>query len=300
MKDKEEIEQEEFSDDELIIRKKKTPEQKTGVSAESVVKTAMDALDALRAKKPLVECLANYVGAGFTANALFALGASPMMLEDMGEATNFATQTDGLLINMGTVSKPQTDAMRAAVAHANSAAKPWLLDPAGIGTLPLRTFTTKELMRRFPAIIRGNASEVMFLAGAETAGRGLEAVISSDEAVAGAQRLAGVTRAAVIVAGATDYVAAEGAPVVAVSHVELPRLAGLGCVQGALGAAFLGALGTRSRWEAAVSAVVVMAVAAELALKQAKGPGTFAAAFVDALANVTPADVKKLAKVKVG
>ena len=52
MKDKEEIEQEEFSDDELIIRKKKTPEQKTGVSAESVVKTAMDALDALRAKKP--------------------------------------------------------------------------------------------------------------------------------------------------------------------------------------------------------------------------------------------------------
>ena len=174
-----------------------------------------------------------------------------------------------------------------------------LLVPSGIGALPLRTFATKELMRRFPAVIRGNGSEIMFLAGAPTGGRGSESLIPSEDAVQGAQRLAGVTHAAVLVAGATDYVAAEGTPVVSVLHAARPRFAGEGCIQGALCAAFLGALGTRARWEAALAASIAMAVATEKALKVAKGPASFSIALVDALAALTPADVQKLGKVKV-
>ena len=154
-------------------------------------------------------------------------------------------------------------------------------------------------MRRFPAVIRGNGSEIMFLAGAPTGGRGSESLIPSENAIQGAQRLAGVTHATVLVAGETDYVAAEGAPVVAVQHAARPRFAGEGCIQGALCAAFLGALGTRARWEAALAASIVMAVATEKALKVAKGPASFLAALIDALAALTPADVQKLGKVKV-
>ena len=269
------------------------------MTAESVLKTTADALESLRAKNPLIECITSLAGATQAANALFAAGASPMVVEDMGEATGLARTADGLLVNMGTVTKAQTDAMRAAVSHANSAARPWVLVPSGIGALPLRTFATKELMRRFPAVIRGNGSEIMFLAGAPTGGRGSESLISSEDAVQGAQRLAGVTHAAVLVAGATDYVAAEGAPVVSVLHAARPRFAGEGCIQGALCAAFLGALGTRARWEAALAASIVMAVATEKALKVAKGPAAFTAALVDALAALTPAEVLKLGKVKV-
>ena len=298
-KNEEMVPDDEFSPDELIVRKKKTPEQRTGVTAESVLKTAADALDALRAKNPLVECLTSLAGASQAANALFAAGASPMVLEDMGEATVFARTADSLLVNMGTVTKAQTDAMRAAVSHANSAARPWVLVPAGIGALPLRTFATKELMRRFPAVIRGNGSEIMFLAGAPTGGRGSESLIPSENAIQGAQRLAGVTRATVLVAGDTDYVAAEGAPVVAVQHAPRPRFAGEGCIQGALCAAFLGALGTRARWESTLAASIAMAVATEKALKVAKGPGSFPAALVDALATLTSAEVLKLGAVKV-
>lgn len=300
MNDNEEmVQDDEFSPDELIIRKKKAPEQRTSVTADAVLKTAADALEALRAKNPLIECLTSLAGASQAANALFAAGASPMVVEDMGEATQLAREADGLLVNMGTVTKPQTDAMRAAVSHANSAARPWVLVPAGIGALPLRTFVTKELMRRFPAVIRGNGSEIMFLAGAPTGGRGSESLIPSEGAIQGAQRLAGVTHAAVIVAGETDYVAAEGTPVVAVPHAARPRFAGEGCIQGALASAFLGALGTRARWEAALAASVVMAVATEKALKVAKGPASFSVALIDALAALTPAEVLKLGKVKV-
>ena len=300
MSDKEEMMQDDdFSPDELIVRKKKTPEMRTGVTAESILKTTADALETLRAKNPLVECLASLAGATQAANALFAAGASPVVVEDMGEATQLARTTDGLLVNMGSVTKPQTESMRAAVSHANSAARPWVLVPAGIGALPLRTFATKELMRRFPAVIRGNGSEIMFLAGAPTGGRGCESLIPSADAVQGAQRLAGVTHAAVLVAGDTDYVAAEGAPVVAVPHAACPRFAGEGCIQGALCAAFLGALGTRARWEAALAASIVMAIATEKALKVAKGPTSFSVALIDALAALTPAEVQKLGKVTV-
>ena len=285
----ENVQDDEFSPDELIVRKKKTPEMRTGVTPESVLKTSAGALASLREKNPLIECITSLAGATQAANALFAAGASPMVVEDMGEATQLARTADGLLVNMGTVTKPQTDAMRAAVSHANSAARPWVLVPSGIGALPLRTFATKELMRRFPAVIRGNGSEIMFLAGAPTGGRGSESLIP----------LAGVTHATVLVAGETDYVAAEGAPVVAVQHAARPRFAGEGCIQGALCAAFLGALGTRARWEAALAASIVMAVATEKALKVAKGPASFLAALIDALAALTSADVQKLGKVKV-
>lgn len=288
-----------FSPDEMIIRRKREPEVRTGVTVSVVLKTAAESFESLRAKNPLVECITSHAGAAPAANALFAAGASPMVLEDMGEATEFAHTTDSLLVNMGTVTKAQTDAMRAAVSHANNAVRPWTLVPSGIGTLPLRTFATKELMRRFPAIIRGNGSEIMFLAGSPSGGRGSESLVSSEEVVPGAQRLAGVTRAVVVVAGDSDFVAAEGTPTVCVQHGALPRFAGSGSIHGALCAAFLGTLGTRGRWEAAVSATVVMSVASEKALKASKGPGSFLPAFIDALAALTPAEIQKLGKVKV-
>ena len=59
-----------ISSDEMIVRKKKMPEKKTGVTAASVLRTAADALDALRAKRPLVHCLSEHVAAYFSANAL--------------------------------------------------------------------------------------------------------------------------------------------------------------------------------------------------------------------------------------
>lgn len=296
----EEMEQDdEFSPDELIIRKKRPPELRTGVNAPAVVGIAADALGSLRQKNPLVECIAGHVGSACAANSLFAVGASPMVVEDMGEATELAHVADALLVNMGTVTKPQTDAMRAAVSHANNSARPWVLVPSGVGSLPLRTFTTKELMRRFPAVIRGNGSEVTFLAGAPAGGRGSESLVPAKDAVPVAQRLACVTRAVVVVAGDADFVAAEGTPAVCVRRGAWPRFAGAGCIHGALCAAFLGTLGTKARWESALAATIVMAAAGDKALKASNGPGTFLPAFVDALASLSPAELKSLAKVEV-
>ena len=292
-------EQMEYSDDELIIRKKKQPERKTGVTAAGVLQTAAEALDALRAKRPLVACMTNMVAADATARALKALGAPCAMVADLGEASQCTSAADALLVNVGAATKPQTDAMRAAVSHANMGGRPWALDPVGVGALPLRTFTVKELMRRFPALIRGNAAEIRFLVHNEVPARG--AALASDDVAQDAARLAGVTHAAVLLTGATDYVAAEGAPLVAIGNgaALMGRVAGLGSVQGALGAAFLGALGGKARWESALATALVTALAGERAAAAAQGPGSFVPAFLDALDALTPDDVRAGGRVQV-
>lgn len=290
-----------ISSDEMIVRKKKAPEKKTGVTVASVLKTAADALDALRAKRPLVHCISGHVAAHFSSNALLALGGSSAVVEDMSEVPPFVKLADSLLVNTATVTKAQSEVMRAAVSHANLNGKPWVLDPVAVGVLPLRTYIAKELIRRFPAMIRGNASEILYLAGTENAVcHGVESTASSDETIVQATRLAAVTRASVLVTGPTDYVAGEGAPVVAIANGSpmMARVAGIGSVQGAFGAAFLGTLGSKARWEATLATALVTAIAGELAAAKTSAPGSYQIAFLDALAAVKPDDIVKRGHVK--
>lgn len=296
---KEELQEmmEDLEDDELILRKKKPPEQKTGVTTESVLKLAADAFAALLEKKPRVMCMTHAGAADFTLRALKALGATGWLVDDMGEASQGTGAVESLLVNVGCATKPQADAMRAAVSHANMGSKPWALDPEGLGALPLRTFTVKELMRRFPALICGNAAEIDFIVN--NAVRAPGDTVTSESVAQDAARLATVIHAAVALTGPTDYVAVEGAPLVAIANGApiMSRVAGLGSVQAALGAAILGALGGKARWEAALGAAFVTAIVGERAAAAAKGPGSFVPAFLDALAALKPGDIVKCGKV---
>jgi hydroxyethylthiazole kinase len=62
--------------------------------------------------------------------------------------------------------------MRAAALSAQNAGKPWTLDPVAVGALTLRSAFCHELLSLQPAAIRGNASEIMALAGMSAGGRG--------------------------------------------------------------------------------------------------------------------------------
>lgn len=287
-----------FSDDELIIRKKKAPEMRTDVTVDNVLKTAAESLETLRSKKPIVQCMTNSVVTNLSAATVQALGASPLVIEDIGEASQSISFIGSLLVNVGTVTKTQAEAMRAAVSHANMGSKPWVLDPVGVGYLPLRTFTTKELMRRFPAIICASANEINFLVTNE-----LQRISADEVVMQGAPRLAGVTRAAVLVKDATkDSIAAEGTPIVVIEKKPLAisaSVVGVSSLQATIGAAFLGALGVKARWESAIAASIVTAIACEKAAAQTKGPGSFMSAFLDALYAITPNDILKCGKVKI-
>ena len=255
------------------------------VRTSSSPSTAAEALSALRNAPPLVQCITNAVVTNFTANALLALGASPAMCDIPGEAGMFAGVAGGVLVNLGTPTAEQREAAREAVAVGT----PWVLDPVAVGALPVRTALAHELLGAGPAIVRGNASEILALAGAGAGGRGVDSTDTPDAALDAARALAVRTGGTVAVSGAIDLIVdADRTARVPGGSDLLTRVTGGGC---ALGAAMAALLPGAEPFDAAATASAIWAVASERAAAVAAGPGSFAVAFLDSLAAIDPADL---------
>lgn len=252
------------------------------------------ALEALRARRPLVHNITNYVAMGVSANVLLALGASPAMVHAVEEVEDFVAISDALVVNIGTLSPCWVDAMRAAAGRAGALGKPWVLDPVGCGATLYRTGVAAEFARAKPAVIRGNASEIMSLAGEAGAGKGVDSSKGADEATLAATTLARATGAAVAVTGAVDYVA-DGDSLVAVhaGHALMPLSTALGCSLSAVTAAFAA---VRPPREAAVAALAVFGAAGAAAATHCRGPGHLPAEICDELHTLTPDTLARYAR----
>ncbi|HVX43235.1 MAG TPA: hydroxyethylthiazole kinase [Mycobacteriales bacterium] len=249
-------------------------------------------LAALRGRSPLVHCMTNIVVTGFTANVLLSAGAAPAMIEAIEESAEFAQIADALLINLGTVTAAQAESMAAAAQAANSASTPWVLDPVAAGAVRYRTKLATDLLAARPAIIRGNGSEILSLAGADgAAGKGVDSLAASEDAVDAARALARTHGCAVAVSGAVDHLT-DGESVITVDggHELMTKVTGVGCALGAVMAAFLAV--SDSPLQAAVSASAVFGTAGRVAAGDAAAPGSFAVAFLDALFRVPSVDVQ--------
>ena len=273
------------------------------LSSESVVESAAGLLEELRAEPPLVHCITNSVVTGFTANVLLALGAAPAMVDITGEAGMFAAISSGLLVNLGTPTPEQRSASLEAVGGARTAGTPWVLDPVAVGALPVRTALAQDLLALRPTVIRGNASEILALAGVSQGGRGVDALDSTEAAADAARDLARRTGGAVAVSGPVDLlVDADRELRLANGDALLTRVTGGGCALGAVMAAFLGTARRTgdSPLLAASAATLVYTLAAEDAAAGAAGPGSFAVRLLDALSAVEPGRIAARARVETG
>jgi len=270
-------------------------------STHLVVADAMRLLDSVRETPPLTHCITNAVVTGFTANVLLAVGAAPAMVDIVGESELFAGVANGVLINLGTPTPEQRAAGREAAAGATSSGTPWVLDPVAIGALPVRTEHARLLVEQRPTVIRGNASEILALAGLSAGGRGVDATDSPDAAAEAARLLATRHGSVVAVSGPVDLIT-DGDRIFRVANGDelLTRVTGGGCALGAVMAAFLGAARATelSPLTAVTAATLFYTIAAERAAVQTAGPGSFAVAFLDALAATTPADLEGAARVE--
>jgi hydroxyethylthiazole kinase len=245
--------------------------------------TPSETLDRLRAAAPLVHNITNYVAMDVTANALLAVGASPLMahaLEEVGDIVDIAS---ALAVNIGTLEPAWVDAMQMAVERAVRVGKPWVLDPVGVGATPYRNATAEALGRGRPTVVRGNASEILALAGvAGAATRGVDSTRASSDARETARTLAVELGCVVAVTGAVDYVT-DGVRMVAVAngHPLMTKITALGCATTALVAGCLAV--TPNPVDATVHALAIMGVAGEMAAEGAAGPGTLRLRLMDAL-----------------
>jgi len=247
----------------------------------------------IRADAPLIHNITNYVVMNSTANALLCLGASPVMAHAPEEVDDMVSLAGALVINIGTLSASWIESMEKAIGAASRRELPWVLDPVGAGATSLRTQTAIRLLGNMaPAVIRGNASEIMALHGAASITKGVESVHDTDAALASAMALADAYHCVVSVSGETDLVT-NSRDVVRVKngHALMPRVTGLGCTATALTGAFLAI--NPDPLEAASHAMGVMGIAGEMAMDNAVGPGTLQLHFLDALYALTETDVRE-------
>lgn len=238
-------------------------------------------LEKLRRERPLVQNITNFVTMATSANVLLAAGASPAMVHAREEVEDFAAIASSLVVNIGTLSPSWTVSMKLAATSYRGLGKPWVLDPVGVGATRFRTGASAELQALGPSAIRANASEVMALAGAASAVRGVDSTAASRVAVDAAIKLAHAGGAIVAVTGEVDYVT-DGDRLVMVEggHPLMPLSTGLGCALSALVAAFLA---VAPPFEATVAAIAVYAAAGRLAGARLAGPGHLPAELCDAL-----------------
>jgi hydroxyethylthiazole kinase len=256
-------------------------------------------LAAIRARKPLVHNITNFVVMNETANATLALGALPVMAHAAEEVEEMAGLASALVLNIGTLSADWIDSMLLAGAAATARQIPIVLDPVGAGATEYRTRTAHRILELVDVtVVRGNAGELATLVGAHAEVRGVESIVAGLDPAELAGTAARSLGTIASVTGPVDHVS-DGTRVLSIAngHELLSTVTGTGCMSSALTGCFLAGKPDEPL-EAAAEALAALGVAAEDAAAGAGGPGTFHARLYDALYALDPATLDERTRIE--
>lgn len=212
----------------------------------------------------------------YNANFLLAMGAAPVMAHAHEEVAAMAAIAQALVLNIGTLEPYWIESMRQALAVAAKRGIKTVLDPVGAGATSYRNQSISALLAvALPSVIRGNASEIMSVAGSAVQTRGVDSSAAVTDALQAGRELAQQTGGVVCISGAVDQVFdAQGRHVsLANGHEWMTRITGVGCSASALVGAFCAV--QPDTWRATVAAMAYLGVAGEVATEQvmARGQG---------------------------
>ena len=228
--------------------------------------------EALREKRPRVHAIAGAVVTPFVVEVAGALMARPSVTHAPDEARHLAASADAVLVNLSQPDPLRREGAKQTAEAAHAAHVPWVLDPVLAHATPERRRQAESLLAHRPAVIKPNREEALALAGVD----------APEEA---ARMLAARHGAVALVSGEVDVVS-DGARVerVAGGHAFMDTMSGYGC---ALGMACAALLAVAPPFEAALAAARLFKWVGKRAAAQAAGPGSFRAAFIDALWALT-------------
>lgn len=251
----------------------------------------------VRQTNPLTPSITNTVTINFVANAQLAVGGSAAMVYLPDEGEGLARICDAMYINVGTLFPIYAETLPKTAKTLHEKQKPWVLDPVAIGLGKMRTDLLTQFKEYKPSIIRGNASEIIALAGlwnvsggsAVSDVRGVDSTDTVQAAKDAAMALASWTGGAVAVSGKEDLIT-DGKQV-ALSRggsPMMPCITGTGCSLGGVMAVYAAAA---DPFVAAVTGAAVYNLAGSRAEQYVKGTGSFQTAFIDELYTARPADI---------
>ncbi len=261
-----------------------------------ILQKVSDSLLGLKNKKPLVHHITNYVTVNDCANITLAIGASPVMADDIGEVEEMVSFASSLVLNIGTLNSRSIESMVAVGKKAKARGIPIVFDPVGVGATSLRTATAKRIIEEVgPSVIRGNMSEMKILAGLNADIKGVDSIADEVDGEKVARQLSKKLGCVIAITGKQDVIA-QGDRVCLIDngHPILSQVTGTGCMATSLIACFCGA--TEDWFLGAVAGVMTMGLAGELAqltLQSGEGIGTFRTRLFDAVWAMTPEIMRK-------
>ena len=255
-------------------------------------------LAAVRSHRPLVHHITNSVTINDCANITISAGAAPVMAEAPEEVAEMVSAAGALVLNIGTLSQGQVDAMLIAGRRANVLGIPVILDPVGAGATRFRTETAWRLLDSLDvAVLKGNAGEIGVLAGTGGSVRGVDSGGIAGDPVETVRECARATGTVVAMTGPVDVVA-DGSRVFLVGNGNpmMDRLSGTGCMAASVTGAFAAIADDYAVSSAA--ALAAFGLAGERAAAGARGPYSFRTALFDELSVLTPGDLAEHARLE--
>lgn len=256
----------------------------------------------VREKGPLTHCITNVVTTNDCANAVLAIGASPIMAEDESEIEEIVNISNTLVINIGKLSVEQIKAFHKGCEIASKINVPIVLDPVGCGISNLRNTTTLELINNYNiTAIRGNMSEIKAIANllglfdTKTKSKGVD--VSSTDIITKenlsfngeiVKNLALKTNTVVIASGPIDIIS-DGDLLIAIENGNpmMERITGSGCMLSSIVGSFVG---VNDPLTGSITASLIMSIAGENARefvdKNGLGTGSFRASLIDNLSTL--------------
>lgn len=265
-----------------------------------IVKKITNQLYSLRQQVPLIHQITNYVTVNDCANITLAIGASPVMAQDINESAEMVSHAKALVLNIGTLSSTTVESMIGAGKMAKQLSIPIVFDPVGVGATKYRTEVARRIMHEVkPDIIRCNMSELKVLCHVETAVKGVDSAADDTDGMVLAKQLAAEIDGIVAVTGKVDMIASNDlCCTIENGHAFLTRVTGTGCMTTALVASYC-AVG--DKFIGAVAGIMSMGIAGEIAaelLEDEEGIGTFKVHLMDAVFNLNGETIKRYAKIQ--
>ena len=266
-----------------------------------LINACTDLLYEIRRKTPLIHNITNCVTVNDCANAILAIGASPIMADDAAEVEEIVSISSALVINIGTLNQRTITSMIMAGTRANELNIPVILDPVGAGASTLRNKTTQEILSQVKIdVIRGNLSELSFIAGFKVSTKGVDTAKSDEknDAAVIAKSVANKYSCVVGITGKVDVIS-DGIRVakIANGHKLLSKVTGTGCMVSALVGSFCSV--TNDYYTAAVTGIAAMGISGEIAFEKTGtiGTGSFHISLIDALSNMNGTCFSERAKI---
>ncbi len=282
---------------------------------DKILERIPDLIKNVREKCPLTHCITNFVTVNDCANAVLAIGASPIMAEDLDEVEEIINISDALVINIGTINHLQIESMKISSAQANKTNTPITFDPVGVGISELRNNATIELINNYNmAAIRGNITEIKAIAkifniiDETNTAKGVDVcdddIITKDNLKANGEIIAKTAEAlnTVILASGPIDILSDGKTTIAIYGGDemMPSITGSGCMLSSIVGCCIGAT---NPFDGALLAILAMNKAGEKARAKVDendlGTGSFRTFLIDALYKTNADELVNESKIEI-